>query len=42
MKNGFYHDLVGERIERDFGDALAENYGKDYEKIIASYRELLA
>lgn len=42
LKNGFYHDLVGERIERDFGDALAENYGKDYEKIIASYRELLA
>ncbi|WP_426446243.1 TrmB family transcriptional regulator [Paenibacillus sp. S-38] len=41
LQNGFYHDLVMERIERDLGGELAERYGEHYERIIGPYKEYL-
>ncbi|AEI43719.1 TrmB family transcriptional regulator [Paenibacillus mucilaginosus] len=41
LQNGFYHDVVMERIERDFGEELAERYGEHYERIIGPYKEFL-
>ncbi|MCZ8520414.1 MULTISPECIES: TrmB family transcriptional regulator [Paenibacillus] len=41
LRNGFYHDLVMERIERDFGEALDAEYGPHYDSIIAPYRDIL-
>jgi len=41
LQNTFYHDLIMEQIERDFGKELGEKYGKDYEAIIHPYKEYL-
>lgn len=41
LQNGFYHDVIMEQIEQDFGNELAEKYGRHYDKIINPYRELL-
>ena len=41
LKNGFYHDLVMEQIERDFSGELDEKYGEHYKKIIEPYMEIL-
>lgn len=39
LQNAFYHDLVMEQMERDFGPELDEKYGKDYESILHPYKE---
>ncbi len=41
LQNTFYHDVVMERIERDFSKELAEKYGDHYERIIDSCRKYL-
>ncbi|MCE5171681.1 HTH domain-containing protein [Paenibacillus profundus] len=41
LQNGFYHDVIMDRIERDFGNQLAEKYGEHYDKLINPYREIL-
>ncbi len=41
LKNGFYHDVIMERIEQDFGGQLDQKYGAHYRKIIQPYMEIL-
>jgi sugar-specific transcriptional regulator TrmB len=41
LQNGFYHDVVMERIGQDLADVLTEKYGSHYEAIIAPYQGLL-
>ncbi|WNC16449.1 helix-turn-helix domain-containing protein [Brevibacillus brevis] len=41
LQNAFYHDLVMEQMERDFGQELDKKYGKDYESILHPYKEYL-
>ncbi|WP_068612518.1 TrmB family transcriptional regulator [Paenibacillus tuaregi] len=41
LQNGFYHDLIMEQIEKDFGRELNTRYGKNYEQIIEPYRDYL-
>ncbi|MBS4162169.1 TrmB family transcriptional regulator, partial [Klebsiella pneumoniae] len=33
----FFDDLVMMHIEKDFGDKIAEKYGKDYEQLMDYY-----
>ncbi|MDR4956814.1 TrmB family transcriptional regulator [Bacillus sonorensis] len=37
LKNAFFDDLVMMHIEKDFGDKIAEKYGKDYEQLMDYY-----
>ncbi|WP_019119685.1 TrmB family transcriptional regulator [Brevibacillus massiliensis] len=39
LQNAFYHDVVMEQVERDFGDALVRKYGIGYHKIMDTYRD---
>lgn len=41
LQNTFYHDLIMEQVERDFGKELEAKYGKHYERIIDAYKEYL-
>ncbi|RNB78100.1 TrmB family transcriptional regulator [Brevibacillus nitrificans] len=41
LQNAFYHDLIMQQMERDFGKELSEKYGKDYESILHPYQEYL-
>jgi sugar-specific transcriptional regulator TrmB len=41
LQNAFYHDIVMEQIEHDYGSELDQKYGKNYQTIIDSYRERL-
>ncbi|SDD11681.1 Sugar-specific transcriptional regulator TrmB [Paenibacillus sp. UNCCL117] len=41
LQSGFYHDVIMERIEQDFGAELTERYGEDYERILGPYKEYL-
>ncbi|HHP5608321.1 TrmB family transcriptional regulator [Bacillus cereus group sp. BfR-BA-01446] len=41
LKNGFYHDVIMEKIEQDFANELEDKYGNNYQKIIRNYMEIL-
>lgn len=41
LQNGFYHDIIMERIEQDFDHELVKKYGNHYERIIQQYKEYL-
>ncbi|WP_019535802.1 TrmB family transcriptional regulator [Paenibacillus ginsengihumi] len=41
LRNGLYHDLVMEQTEKDFAVQFEEKYGRDYERIVEPWRELL-
>ncbi|WP_207229538.1 TrmB family transcriptional regulator sugar-binding domain-containing protein [Ktedonosporobacter rubrisoli] len=37
LKNAFYHDLLMQHIEADFGPLLTEKYGEQYQKLLDFY-----
>lgn len=37
LKNAFYHDIIMQHIERDFGVALKGKYGENYKKLLELY-----
>ncbi|MDN9011671.1 TrmB family transcriptional regulator [Brevibacillus laterosporus] len=39
LQNAFYHDVIMERVERDFKEQFHNKYGKDYNMIIEPYRD---
>lgn len=39
LQNAFYHDVIMEQVEHDFGDQLIKKYGPDYHMIIEPYRD---
>ncbi|MEJ8548781.1 TrmB family transcriptional regulator [Brevibacillus borstelensis] len=39
LHNAFFHDVIMERVERDFGEELIKAYGADYKAIIDEYRD---
>ncbi|MEK5639506.1 TrmB family transcriptional regulator [Paenibacillus rhizosphaerae] len=41
LNNAFFHDVIADRIEQDFGRELEEKYGRHYERIIGPYRGML-
>ncbi|MFC4618953.1 TrmB family transcriptional regulator [Camelliibacillus cellulosilyticus] len=41
LKVGFYHDVVMNQIEQDFGKELADKYGEGYEGIVKEYKKYL-
>lgn len=41
LLNGFYHDVIMDRVEQDFGGMFTERYGDHYDDIIHPYRKYL-